>query len=143
MISIEAIREDILSYLNTSVAIDVYRGGIPELENLQYTNGILTPYAVIQFGDIIKVGNGTFVGARSDEYMQTVNIYCVAKEVDIAEGWQIRIIDALLGYRPEYAGELYKRPGSGTFVIINSSGGVEAFISTTGFGCNVQLMDLP
>lgn len=143
MISIETIRDDILSYLNTAVSLDVYRGGVPELSNLQYNNGILTPYAVIQFGDIIKVGNGSFTGSRSDEYMQTVNIYAVAKEVDIAEGWQIRIIDALLGYRPQYAGELYKRPGSGTFVVVNNSGGVEAFIGTTGFGCNVQLMDLP
>lgn len=143
MISIETIREDILDYLNTEVSLDVYRGGVPELSNLQYNNGILTPYAVIQFGDIIKVGNGSFTGARSDEYMQTVNIYAVAKEVDIAEGWQIRIINALLGYRPQYAGELYKRPGAGTFVVVNNSGGVEAFIGTTGFGCNVQLMDLP
>lgn len=143
MISIEAIREDIIAHLESAVALDVYRGGVPELSNLQYENGILKPYGVIQFGDIIKVGNGTFVGSRTDEYMQTVNIYAVAKEVDIAEGWQIRLIDALLGYRPAYAGELYKRPGAGTFVVVNNSGGVEAFIATTGFGCNVQLMDLP
>lgn len=143
MISIEAIREDIITYLNGAVSLDVYRGGVPELSNLQYDNGVLKPYGVIQFGDIIKVGNGSFTGARSDEYMQTVNIYTVAKEVEIAEGWQIRLIDALLGYRPQYAGELYKRPGSGTFVVVNNSGGVEAFIGTTGFGCNITLMDLP
>jgi hypothetical protein len=143
MISIESIRTDILGYLETEVSLDVYRGGVPELSNLQYENGILKPYAVINFGDIMKVGNGSFTGARSDEYMQTIQIYCVAKEVDIAEGWQIRMMDALLGYRPAYAGEIYKRPGAGTFVVVNDSGGVEAFISTTAFGCNVQLLDLP
>jgi hypothetical protein len=143
MISIEVIRDDVLAYLQGAVAVEVYRGGVPELSNLQYENGILKPYAVIQFGDIIKVGNGAFTGSRSDEYMQTFQIYCIAKEVSIAEGWQIRVIDALLGYRPDYAGETYKRPGSGTFVIPNESGGVEAFIATTAFGCNIQLMDLP
>jgi hypothetical protein len=143
MISIEAIRNDVLAHLETEISLDVYRGGVPELATLQYESGILKPYAIIQFGDIIKVGNGTFTGARSDEYMQTFQIYCIAKEVSIAEGWQIRVIDALLGYRPEYAGETYKRPGSGTFVIPNESGGVEAFIATTAFGCNIQLMDLP
>ena len=143
MISIEAIREDLLAYLNTSVPIEVYRGGVPELATLQYENGLLKPYAVLNFGDILKTSNGTFTGSRSDGYMQTINIYCVAKEVDIAEGWQIRIIDALLGYKPEYAGEVYKRPGMGTYVVINNSGGVEAFIAQTAFGCNIQLLDLP
>lgn len=143
MISIEAIRTDLLAYLDTQVALDVYRGGIPELETLQYENGILKPYAVINFGDIIKVGNGSFTGSRSDEYMQTIHVYCVAKEVEIAEGWQIRVIDALMGYRPDYAGEVYKRPGAGTYVVVNGAGSIEAFISQTAFGCNIQLMDLP
>lgn len=143
MISIEAIREDILTHLQTEVSIEVYRGGVPELATLQYENGILRPYAVLNFGDILKTSNGTFVGSRTDGYTQTINIYCVAKEVDIAEGWQIRILDTLLGYRPEYAGELHKRAGSGTFVVVGTSGGVEAFISQTAFGCNIQLLDLP
>jgi hypothetical protein len=143
MISIEAIREDVLTHLESELTLNVYRGGVPELSTLQYENGILKPYAIIQFGDIIKVGNGAFVGSRSDEYVQTFQIYCIAKEVNIAEGWQIRVIDAMLGYRPQYAGETYKRPGSGTLVIPNESGGIEAFIATTAFGCNIQLMDLP
>lgn len=143
MISIEAIRDDVLAYLDTELSLNVYRGGVPELSTLQYENGILKPYAIIQFGDIVKVGNGAFTGSRSDEYMQTFQIFCIAQEVSIAEGWQIRVIDALLGYRPEYAGETYKRPGSATLVIPNESGGIEAFIATTAFGCNIQLMDLP
>jgi len=143
MISIEAIRDDVLAYLQGAVSLEVYRGGVPELSTLQYENGILKPYAIIQFSDIAKVGNGAFTGSRSDEYLQTFQIYCIAKEVAIAEGWQIRVIDALLGYRPEYAGETYKRPGSGTFVVPNESGGIEAFIATTAFGCTIQLMDLP
>jgi hypothetical protein len=143
MISIEAIREDLLTYLQGEVSLEVYRGGVPELSTLQYENGILKPYAVLNFGDIIKVGVCAFVGSRSDEYMQTIHIYCVAKESNIAEGWQIRMIDALLGYRPQYAGEVYKRPGAGTYVIINNAGGIESFISATAFGCNIQLMDLP
>lgn len=143
MISIEAIRDDLQTYLDGEVALDVYRGGIPELATLQYENGILKPYAVLNFGDIIKVGNGSFTGSRSDEYMQTIHVYCVAKESGIAEGWQIRIIDALMGYRPEYAGEVYKRPGAGTYVVVNNAGGIESFISATAFGCNIQLMDLP
>jgi len=143
MISIEAIRDDILDYLQGAVALEVYRGGVPELSTLQYENGILKPYAIIQFGDIIRVGSGAFTGSRSDEYLQGFQIYCIAKEVSIAEGWQIRMVDALLGYRPQYAGETYKRPGSGTLVVPNESGGIEAFIATTAFGCTVQLMDLP
>jgi len=143
MISIEAIRDDILAYLNTSVSIEVYRGGVPELATLQYENGLLKPYAVLNFGDILKTSNGTFTGSRSDGYMQTINIYSVAKEVEIAEGWQIRILDALLGYKPEYAGEIYKRPGTGTYVVVSDTGGVEAFIAQTAFGCNIQLLDLP
>lgn len=143
MISIETIRNDIESYLDGQVSLDVYRGGIPELATLKYENGILKPYAVLNFGDIVKVGNGSFAGSRSDEYMQTIHVYCVAKEDAIAEGWQIRIIDALMGYRPEYAGEVYKRPGAGTYAVINNAGGIETFIAATAFGCNIQLMDLP
>ena len=143
MISIEAIRSDIQAYLETELSLDIYRGGIPELSTIVYENGILKPYAVLNFGDIMKVGNGSFTGSRSDEYMQTIHVYCVAKESDIAEGWQIRVIDALMGYRPDYAGEVYKRPGAGTYVIVNNAGGIETFISATAFGCNIQLMDLP
>jgi len=143
MISIEAIRTDILDYLTTNVAIEVYRGGVPELATLQYENGLLKPYAVLNFGDILKVSNGSFAGSRSDGYMQSINIYCVAKEVEIAEGWQIRLIDTLLGYIPEYGGGIYKRPGTGTYVVVNDAGGVEAFIAQTAFGCNIQLLDLP
>lgn len=142
-ISIETIRDDLLAHLDGAVALDVYRGGIPEFATLKYENGLLKPYAVINFGDIIKVGNGAFTGARSDEYIQTIHVYTVAKEDAIAEGWQIRIIDALLGYRPEYAGEVFKRPGSGTYVIVNNTGGVEAYLAQTAFACNIQLLDLP
>lgn len=143
MISIEQIRNDILDYLQTELAITVYRGSVPELATLQFENGLLKPYAVLNFGDIIKTSNGSFAGARSDGYMQTINIYCVAKEVDVAEGWQIRVIDKLIGYKPEYASETFKRPGSSTYLVVNNSGGVEAFIAQTAFGCNIQLLDLP
>lgn len=142
-ISIEAIRDDILTHLNSSVSLDVYRGGIPELATLKYENGLLKPYAVVNFGDIMKVGNGAFTGARSDEYIQTIHVYTVAKEDTIAEGWMIRFIDALLGYRPQYAGEVFKRPGSGTYTVNNNTGGIEAYLGQTAFGCNIQILDLP
>ena len=143
MISIEAIREELFDHLQTELPIEVYRGSVPELATLQFENGILKPYAVLNFGDIIKNSNGSFAGSRTDGYMQSVNVYCVAKEVEVAEGWQIRIIDTILGYRPEYASEVFKRPGSGTYLIVSNSGGVEAFIAQTSFGCTIQLLDLP
>jgi hypothetical protein len=143
MISIESIRNDIFAYLETELAITVYRGSVPELATLQFDNGILKPYAVLNFGDILKTSNGSFAGVRTDGYMQTINIYCVAKEVDVAEGWQIRVIDALLGYAPQYGSPTFKRPGSGTYLLVNNSGGVEAFIAQSAFGCNIQLLDLP
>jgi len=140
--SIGVIREDILTYLNTSVSLDVYRDGIPELGTIKYENGLLKPYCVINFGDVLKTNTNSFMGARGDDYMQTINIYVVAKEAEIAEGWTIRVIDALLGYKPAYASEVFKRPGAGTFVVVNATGGIECFIGNTAFGCNIQLMDL-
>lgn len=141
--SLTTIQSSIITKLDAEFAQPIHNTGIPNAQNLVRVNGKVDPYLVYTFSDLGRGLTTNFSGSRGDDYTQPVNIMAVTPTAALADEFRIRIIDKMLGYRPQYAGQLNKRPGGGTFTVQNEQGGTEAFVAMVSFVCTVQILDLP
>jgi len=143
MLNIEALREEILQYISDSVPLTVYRGAVPSAETLQYENGTLIPYAVVNFSNLIPSQNErSFIGARGDNYAFVFRVYTISRDVAICENWQTRMDDLLIGYKPTDSGEVNKRYGGSIYSLMTERGGIEAFATTSTYLFHTQLMQV-
>lgn len=143
MLNIESLRNEIIDLLNDYSNLTVYRGGVPTTETIKYENGNLIPYAVCNFSEVIPGNDRSFLGARGDGYVFVFRIYVIAKDVAIAENWQSRFDDLLIGFTPEYSGEINKRFGGGVYTMYNERGGIEAFATAGTYNFQMQLITQP
>lgn len=141
-ISLTAIQADIANKLNDDFVQPIHNTGIPTAQNLIRVNGKVDPYLVYVFSDLGRGFSTNFAGSRGDDYIQPVNIMAVVPTAALADQFRNRIVDKMLGYRPQYAGQLNKRPGGGTFTVQNEAGGVEAYVAMVAFTCTVQILDV-
>jgi hypothetical protein len=141
-LTLTLIRDEVEELLNDEFAQPVFRGGVPTGDTLVYVGTKVNPYLVLNFADIGRGAGRVFSGTRGDDYNQPINVFCVASTSDIAEGLQIKVIDKLLGFSPQYAGQLVKRGGGGTFIVTNSAGAVAAYVSMVSFTCTIQLLEI-
>lgn len=155
MLTLEHVQDEILEHLDDQLAQPVYRGGVPTLKTLLAPNGIFTPYVVVQFGDIYRGASRGFVSTRDDTYVLPINVMAVAPPTrprvsgspspdpsGDAEAIRLRVVNALLGFSPEYGGQLTKRGGSGVFAIAEDSGAIAAFVAPTSFQCIFQMGEI-
>lgn len=142
-LSLSLIQQQIDTKLSTDFAQPVYDTGVPTSANLVRVNGMLDPYLVRTFSDIGQGSTTSFAGARGDDYVQPVNFMAVAPTSAIAEQLRIKLVDRFLGYSPQYAGEMNKRRGGGTFTVQSEAGAVEAYVAVVSFVCTVQILELP
>lgn len=140
---LEDVREDIVAFLNSNVAQPVNRGAVPEPEDIVYTNGLITPYVVVNFGDMAQGGSRSFIGARGDGYYMMVNVFCIAQDAVVAEKIQSKVIDVLLGYKPQYAGQLNKMPGGSSFSMLQDQSRPSAFAALASFRVAFNTIEVP
>jgi len=143
MLNIESLRQEIMSTLNSGTSLTVYRGGVPTTETIRYQNGKLIPYAVCNFSEVIPGRDRSFIGSRGDGYVFVFRVYVIAKDVEIAENWQSRIDDLMIGFAPTNSGEINKRFGGGVYTMYNERGGIEAFTTAATYNFQMQLMQQP
>jgi hypothetical protein len=143
MLNIELLREEILQYISDSVSLTVYRGAVPSAETLQYENGTLVPYAVVNFSNLIPSQNErSFIGARGDNYAFVFRTYTISRDVAICENWQTRMDDLLIGYKPTDSGEVNKRYGGSIYSLMTERAGIEAFATTSTYLFHTQLLEV-
>jgi hypothetical protein len=143
MLNIQALREELVQYISDSVPLPVYRGAVPSEDNLQYTNGTLIPYAVVNFSNLIPSQNErSFIGARGDNYAFVFRVYTISRDVTICENWQTRFDDLLIGYKPTDSGEVNKQYGGSIYTLMTERAGIEAFATTSTYSFHTQLMDV-
>lgn len=144
MLSLETIQEDVLARLDAQLVQPVHETGIPDSQSvIRGTNGKVIPYIAVQFGDLQRGITHSMAGVRGDDYYTPVYLQAIAPTAKIARQLANKIIDVMLGYQPEYGGQIRSRPGGGQFYIQTSTGATEAFVSPVSFQLTVQILDLP
>lgn len=142
MLSLEAIQEDVLAKLKADIAQPVYETGIPDAQSVIRVGGRVQPYVAVQFGDLQRGITRSMAGVRGDDYYTPVYLQAIAANARDARRIANKIIDVMLGYSPEYGGEIRSRPGGGQFYIQTSTGATEAFVSPVSFQLTVQILDV-
>ena len=130
---LETLRQEILNYANDNLPQNVIRGYVPQPADIVLTNGTFTPYVVLRFGDMAQGGGRSFIGARGDQYYIMLDFMCIASSPTLAEQVQSKVVDVILGWKPDGAGQLNKMPGGSSFVIIDSDDKPLAFLANASF----------
>lgn len=130
---LESVRQQILDYANNNLPQNVIRGYVPQPADIVLTNGTFTPYVVLRFGDMAQGGGRSFAGARGDQYFMMLDFMCIASSPTLAEQVQSKVVDVMLGWKPDSAGQLNKMPGGSSFVIIDSDDKPLAFLANASF----------
>jgi len=130
---LESVRQQILDYANNNLPQNVIRGYVPQPADIVLTNGTFAPYIVLRFGDMAQGGGRSFVGARGDQYYMMLDFMCIASSPTLAEQVQSKVVDVMLGWKPDSAGQLNKMPGGSSFVIIDSDDKPLAFLANASF----------
>lgn len=143
-LNIVDVQEVILAHFRDNTPWYSAEQAIPDIHNLRRgSNGSITPYIAIQFGDLQRRGGGdTLVGVRTYDYELPIYVQAVASTPKVAREVAYRnVIDTMLGFKTDYTGEIRKRPGGAMWPITESSGATEAYLFPVSFAVTVQLMD--
>lgn len=119
-----------------------YEDGIPTYDNLHLSGGVLKPYIVVSYGDIIQQGSRNFSGTRGDDHVLPVRFMAVAPTAKIARQIRVKLTDAFTGFSPDYCGELVKRGGGGTFTVINPNDVIVAYVAPVNFRTSLTLFEV-
>jgi hypothetical protein len=137
---LETLRQQILDYANNNLPQNVVRGYVPQPADIVLTNGSFTPYIVLRFGDMAQGGGRSFIGARGDQYFMMLDFMCIASSPTLAEQVQSKVVDVMLGWKPDSAGQLNKMPGGSSFVIIDSDDKPLAFLANASFRISFNIV---
>lgn len=120
---------------------DWYEDGIPTFDTLHMSGGILKPYFVVSYGDLIQQGSRNFAGTRGDDHVLPIRFMAVAPTAKIARQLRIKLTDVFTGFSPEYCGEMVKRGGGGTFTVVNDNDVVVAYVAPVNFRTSLTLFE--
>lgn len=150
---LKEVRDDILATVRSRMAQPVYVGGVPMTETIVFNNGVITPYILVNFGDMAQAGSRSFIGARGDGHYSFVNFFCIAGDIttpsgpvsgaELAMDVQSLLIDKMLGYKPPYASQMTKSPGGAGFVLLDRTDSIQAYVAATSFRVHYQIVDVP
>lgn len=121
---------------------DWYEEGVPEFSSLHLTGGVLKPYFVVQFADIIQGFGRSMAGTRGDDHDFPVRFMAVAPTAKIARQLRVKLTDVFTGFQPDYCGEMVKRGGGGLFTVTNDNGAIVAYVAPVGFRTSLTLFDV-
>lgn len=119
-----------------------YEDGIPTYDNLHLTGGVLKPYIVVSYGDIIQQGSRNFAGTRGDDHVLPVRFMAVAPTAKIARQLRVKLTDVFTGFEPDYCGQLVKRGGGGTFTVISPNDAIVAYVAPVNFRTSLTLFEV-
>ncbi len=113
----------------------VTSGGIPTAESLPFVDGVLEPYVILRFSDMMpQSGGASFGGAKWDEYYSYCDALCLGQTDDDARELVSLVNSKLIGAPFYNASELGKNYGGGQYAIYSEANRQPvAFIATSTF----------
>lgn len=140
--SIEAIQDDLLAYLETTMVLPVIEQGIPDIGTLKLTDaGQVSPFYAIQFGHLQRGKAYSFAGPRGDDYVLPFYTQSVAPEIRLARRMGNAMTNAVLGMSFDWAGQVRIRAEGWSYPITSSTASTEAYQMPASFGILVQVSD--
>lgn len=142
--SLDQIQDDILAHLRSQMepAQRVYEDYIPNTQTLRRNpSGEISPYVVVQFGDLQTRNAYAMTGPWDDDYELPVYIQSISADPKIARRISNKIVRIFLARTFPWAGNVRKRPGFNMFTIDSSDSSVEAYAAPTFFNIVVQLSE--
>lgn len=141
-LNVYATQKNLFDYATAQIPWEVVDAEIPDAETVRLVNGVLKPYVVMRFSDMLKAGGQTsFGGPRWDGYYSLVQMICVATTGLKAQELQSLVNEKMIGYTPDAnAGPLEKDFGGGS-MNIKAKGSVPGFfvsIAAFRFLTNLQ-----
>lgn len=140
-----SIQQDIEDYVRDRLSTDpwdyeVYTGAVPEAETLVMRDGVLQPYVVLRFSELMPVGRGsTWAGTEEHEFYSYVDAMCVARTDTDARQLSGMMNRIMLGKIFPNTGEIRKIYGGGTFAVPDAKRIPVAFLSLASFAFNTNL----
>lgn len=134
-LNVFATQKHLFEYLVSEVPWTVVAGEVPDSENVRMVNGVIEPYVVVRFSDILRVGGqGSFGGARLDGYYSLIQTVCIANSMFDSLELASLVNDKMLGYTAdENSGMLTKDFGGGSFSIKGDNSRPTFFVSIAAF----------
>lgn len=141
--TLETIQEDILAFLQESTPWKVEETGIPDIDRVPKQDGKIIPYVIVQFGDIAPNGRRAMSGAFDDDYRLPLYITVIGPEAGVTRKVYNRLILSFLGKTFDWAGQIRKTGGGGSYSATSSTGGTEAYAFPATFTLGIQLAETP
>lgn len=139
-----SIQQAILAYVDSKFPdLSVTSGGVPELETLLFQNGVMEPYIVLRFSELMPASRGsTWNGATDYEYYSYVDALCVGKTDTDAREVMSLVNRIMLGKKFANASEVRKIFGGGGFAVSDATRVPVAYVSVASFAFTTNLDDV-
>lgn len=137
------VQDEIFSTFDAAIPQPLVEQGVPDADTVRKVDGKIEPYVALQFGDLQFIASGQgFTGVRTNTYDLPIYVQVCAADAAIARKIASgNVLDALLGLKFSWTGELRKRPGGGMWPVVNSNGATEAYLFPSSWAIRVQLAD--
>lgn len=130
------IKQEFLGY-------EVYDSDIVDDDFIIKIGGKIKPYIVLQYGGLRNSGtNGSFAGARYDEYYSTIDVAVVAQNSRQARISLNIIIDKLVGWKPLDSTPLAIEGGMDVLGIPNYDGKPNIYLASQRLRYNINTTDI-
>ena len=137
--------EDVIERLRDNLSIKVYETQVPEDSELEYSNGIPLPFAVVYTGAPTRAARGRHItNSRNDTTLLTWVIATYGARPSEARLYKGQVINLLTGWTPSDCGEM-TLDGGWTYSRSSNSVRPTQFIEEVAFMArsNLSWNDIP
>lgn len=134
------LEESIFAQVKSVFPKKVYEDDIPSDDSLEYdSRGTLVPFAFVEYGDLTRLrADRGLVSVRQDSYLYFFTVTVVTGRANDTKRLMGKIIDGMIGFRPEDGGEVTPR-GSMKFSRSSTANRPTQYIRSTTFQCVTNL----
>ena len=131
-LNLEPGHEAIVAYVKEEFPnYTVYENSVLDDEFILKIGNKVKPYIVISFGGLFPSGtNGSFAGARYDEYTTTVDATVVAANPKHSQKAMNLVVDKLVGFKPEGIAAMRLQGGSMMWGVADNNGVPHVYLSS-------------
>lgn len=140
-INLFKIQQDIKAYMVANVPWYVDSGNVPDARALRSVNGIIDPYVILRFSDMMPTSRGSgFGGAIYDDYYSYVDCLSIGSTDTEARELASLCNRLLIGKKFINTGEVVPNFGGGTFAISLNDEHPLAFIAVSAFRFSLNMI---
>lgn len=134
-LNVFASQKKFFDYLSSVIPWDVIDAEVPDGENVHLVSGVLRPYVVVRFTDLLKAsGQSSFGGTRQDGYYSMIQTLSVAPSGLQALELSSLVNDKVVGHVIDVnCGPLEKDFGGGSLNIKGVNSNPSFFVSIAAF----------